>query len=1044
MNVFNPKILDASIRDVSSCLSDNQKADLLLYAMNSLGYEGRSRTVFENAIQSCLQVSTLSAENTAKARILRARARLSTGSIFGAQEDLQAALVAEPDNPEAKALLHQRSVNVEKLLGPSSPPFLYPHHPHRRHPLTRFSDEIWKEIVSFLTRRDLIMLLWVPGPGPGLTSSPLVGVYSGPGGVFTGMNRALSRIAADRLFRRVDLHFGDGCEYYGDEDGSSFIDDDAVLDDNHPYSSGPVPTTSASVNPSSIETALAGNVRCKSESFTAALASSSMTTSSGPLGRTRARISPPTPTSILEHHPSYSYYAPETIRPSQAERTADILTRIITDGAFAGNVRTLRIFFNVNADGGFEMGNSFQMGVLSNAIPKLPNLHQVHISISSSSLYSNHIHTHPQAQCHSQLLLPFLHMVQASHPRLRGLSISINLLCNDNWPEAGIDIDWSTVTFSHLNHFAYEVRSSSRLVSRQHTAGPSASPSLIPIAVPTMTSTSATSLSSFLLQNRSHLQTVALSLPESGSNTDSVSESLSSASSNSHSHSGCLAIRNMTHVAFTLPFATTGPSVPITTSTSMSIPVGIPDILQHGRQLESLKLTLKLSVPANEEEAGLGLSSHFRALSHSIPFLRHFWVHIHTTIGGGLGTGGTANVEDITVDKDLFPSIADFLRDRKELKTLGLTVSLGDSCNHQHSTSVFLASLGFDSSIWGVLPSLTGLKGLSMTYPRDLAPSLGMWLVPRAVVRLEVYGLGEVGGLGMGGKGEKEVCTFLNQLRPGVPPSLLSISLPDFPSYSSSSQISQTVAHIVEHGFPMVRLVRVGRAYWTIVNNVPGYRREPHPPLPSTAPTSISAPVSTSGSPRSRPLSLHLYSSSHTAEYPRIYTDNRQTVPPSLSRSHSHAHLHTTGPYGISGPGVPPRHTPIPIAPATSRPRSTSGAGSMPASIRRDSSHGRDGYASGSSKSLTRPASVSTSASPPASSSLVEKDRGGSSTNAYSNGHLQGSLYVGDSHSFITTASGLELERWPPRRAAFHLRESLESLGCEEGEEPSHQQFVFR
>lgn len=30
-------------------------------------------------------------------------------------EDLQAALTAEPDNPEAKALLHQRSVTVEKV-----------------------------------------------------------------------------------------------------------------------------------------------------------------------------------------------------------------------------------------------------------------------------------------------------------------------------------------------------------------------------------------------------------------------------------------------------------------------------------------------------------------------------------------------------------------------------------------------------------------------------------------------------------------------------------------------------------------------------------------------------------------------------------------------------------------------------------------------------------------------------------------------------------------------------------------------------------------
>ena len=36
MNVFNPKILDASIRDVTSCLSDEEKADVLLAAMGHL------------------------------------------------------------------------------------------------------------------------------------------------------------------------------------------------------------------------------------------------------------------------------------------------------------------------------------------------------------------------------------------------------------------------------------------------------------------------------------------------------------------------------------------------------------------------------------------------------------------------------------------------------------------------------------------------------------------------------------------------------------------------------------------------------------------------------------------------------------------------------------------------------------------------------------------------------------------------------------------------------------------------------------------------
>lgn len=40
MDLFNPKILDASVRDVASRLSDNQKVELLLYAIKSLRFEG--------------------------------------------------------------------------------------------------------------------------------------------------------------------------------------------------------------------------------------------------------------------------------------------------------------------------------------------------------------------------------------------------------------------------------------------------------------------------------------------------------------------------------------------------------------------------------------------------------------------------------------------------------------------------------------------------------------------------------------------------------------------------------------------------------------------------------------------------------------------------------------------------------------------------------------------------------------------------------------------------------------------------------------------
>ena len=73
------------------------------------------KVIIENAVQTCLQVHTLPPDTIAQAYILRARARIESGSVLGAQDDLNAALVAEPDNPEATALLHQRSVAVAKV-----------------------------------------------------------------------------------------------------------------------------------------------------------------------------------------------------------------------------------------------------------------------------------------------------------------------------------------------------------------------------------------------------------------------------------------------------------------------------------------------------------------------------------------------------------------------------------------------------------------------------------------------------------------------------------------------------------------------------------------------------------------------------------------------------------------------------------------------------------------------------------------------------------------------------------------------------------------
>ncbi|KAJ7185689.1 hypothetical protein C8R46DRAFT_1288730 [Mycena filopes] len=299
MNVFNPKILDASIRDVALCLSDNQKADLLIHALGSLPQDGPARAVFENAIQSCLQVSTLSVHNTARARILRARRRLAAGYQRGAEEDLQAALAADPDNPEAKALLHHRSVAVEKLLAPMLPASK-----------GRFSDEIWREIALWLPRRDLKTLLFVPN--------------------------ALSRVASQLLFRKLDLH--------------------------------------------------------------------------------------------LSVPPDHEDATNASISANYARRSADILTRLITDSAFGGFVRTLCIYSH--AIGKDDSSMAFQIGMLVNALPKLVNLRNIYIS----------------ALCENTI--PLLRILQHSAIRLRGLS----LVC----PDAPVDL--SNFECQTLHHLSYSSR----------------------------------------------------------------------------------------------------------------------------------------------------------------------------------------------------------------------------------------------------------------------------------------------------------------------------------------------------------------------------------------------------------------------------------------------------------------------------------------------------------------------------------------------------------------------------------------------------------
>ena len=47
-------------------------------------------------------------------------------------------------------------------------------------------------------------------------------------------------------------------------------------------------------------------------------------------------------------------------------------------------------------------------------------------------------------------------------------------------------------------------------------------------------------------------------------------------------------------------------------------------------------------------------------------------------------------------------------------------------------------NFGYTAAIWGVLPSLVHLRTLSMDAPKDLPYTLCGWLIPRAVVALDV------------------------------------------------------------------------------------------------------------------------------------------------------------------------------------------------------------------------------------------------------------------------------------------------------------------
>lgn len=157
---------------------------------------------------------------------------------------------------------------------------------------------------------------------------------------------------------------------------------------------------------------------------------------------------------------------------------------------------------------------------------------------------------------------------------------------------------------------------------------------------------------------------------------------------NSHWHfpAEAICVRHLTQIKFNGCFSTDTQA--------------FSEILANGHQLESLMLSGTLECTP---------SSLFRQYRTALPFLRHFSLRI-------------TSLHRHIADRELCPAISEFLRERTQLRTYHLLVPPTDA-----------RRIGFDASAWGVLPALSNLSNLSITYPRDLSPALAGWLVPRTV-----------------------------------------------------------------------------------------------------------------------------------------------------------------------------------------------------------------------------------------------------------------------------------------------------------------------
>ncbi|KAH9034270.1 hypothetical protein EDB85DRAFT_1948637 [Lactarius pseudohatsudake] len=526
MSVFNPKMLDASIRDVVAALSSNDKTNI------------PERGLIENGVQSCLQVSSLYQNKVIQARLLRAKARFAAGLRGAAHQDLQAILQLDPSHREATELLPPAGGKMPAGIGNS-----------RMSPPPRFSNEIWRDIASFLPRHDLRNLLLVP--------------------------HVLSSIASQLLFRNVCLQFGTA------QLESGFTEVAAGVDKWH------------------------------------------------------------------------------------AQRSADILTRLVSDVTYAGLVRSLTIWAPEKTK---NVLTSFQTARL---LVRFSEYYRITIQICEVSLSR----------------MPIFHSVESPDP-FSSCFFSLRSTTSSPPPFPAL---------RSLNRLVYCGENDGALLA----------------------------VDSFL-----HTQTVAL-------------------------HT--LVIHH-TQI-YPAPFLPTSSLRNLFLTLSYSNAEFLSQLFAYGQELECLRLEVHL-------ELGCMLSTVFRAnaKSNSFPSLRKLSFVLNTAASG-------------FSDRDLFPAVAEFVRAHPLLDALCM------------SNTLRLPGFGYDAAIWGMLPSLSNLRTLSIDVPKDLHFALSAWLIPRGVTALElrVYR-------------PATPVVDLTQLSPGLPSGLKFLSLP-----FASTEI-QTLIH---NGFPALRLVRL-------------------------------------------------------------------------------------------------------------------------------------------------------------------------------------------------------------------------------------------